>query len=66
MQTSEITRNEDGEYVKDGRVFKPLHKNLLDRMPKDLVQEMARRKLAELEAQDKEIAEIAKNYSSKL
>jgi len=34
----------------DGRVFRPLYKHLLDNMPRDLVQEMARRRLAELDA----------------
>jgi hypothetical protein len=37
------------EIVKDGRVFKPVYKHLLDNMPRDLVQEMARRRLDELE-----------------
>jgi hypothetical protein len=39
-----------GEIVKDGRVFKPVYKHLLDNMPRDLVQEMARRRLEELES----------------
>jgi hypothetical protein len=38
------------EIVKDGRVFKPVYKHLLDNMPRDLVQEMARRRLEELES----------------
>jgi hypothetical protein len=38
------------EIVKDGRVFKPVYKHLLDNMPRDLVREMARRRLDELES----------------
>ncbi|MDR0513400.1 MAG: hypothetical protein LBG93_09960 [Treponema sp.] len=59
MPTSELTLNENGEYVKDGRVFRPVYKHLLDSMPKDLVQEMARRRLAELDAaqEDEELSE---------
>ena len=53
MTTSE-KRSDDlddtGEIIKDGRVFRPVYKHLLDNMPRDLVQEMARRRLAELDA----------------
>jgi len=42
--------NDSGEIVRDGRVFRPVYKHLLDNMPRDLVQEMARRRLAELDA----------------
>ncbi|MCL2380077.1 MAG: hypothetical protein FWC64_00620 [Treponema sp.] len=49
MTTSETTLNENGEYLRGGRVFRPVYKHLLDNMPKDLVREMARRKLSELE-----------------
>jgi hypothetical protein len=52
MQTSEKLSNRQGEIVIDGHVFRPLYKHLLDNMPRDLVQEMARRRLAELEAHD--------------
>jgi len=38
------------EIVKEGRVFKPLYKDLLDNMPQDLVQEMARRRLQEIDS----------------
>jgi hypothetical protein len=48
MKISEQTLNNTGEIVKDGRVFKPVYKHLLDNMPRDLVQEMARRHLEEL------------------
>jgi hypothetical protein len=37
------------EIIKDDRVFKPVYKRLLDNMSRDLVQEMARRHLGELE-----------------
>jgi len=42
--------NDTGEIVRDERVFRPVYKHLLDNMPRDLVQEMARRRLAELDA----------------
>jgi hypothetical protein len=54
MKMSEQTLDKAGEIpdviVKDGRVFRPVYKRLLDNMPRDLVQEMARRRLEELEA----------------
>jgi len=43
--------DDSGEIIsRDGRVFRPVYKHLLDNMPRDLVQEMARRRLAELDA----------------
>ena len=45
--------NDTNEIVKDGRVFKPVYKDLLDNMPNDLVREMARRRLEELDKQEK-------------
>jgi hypothetical protein len=50
MRISEQTLDKTDEIVKDGRVFKPVYKRLLDNMPRDLVQEMARRRLEELES----------------
>jgi hypothetical protein len=50
MRVSEQTLDKADEIVKDGRVFKPVYKYLLDNMPRDLVQEMARRRLDELES----------------
>ncbi|MDR1326688.1 MAG: hypothetical protein LBK00_11705 [Treponema sp.] len=50
MRISEQPLDKADEIVKDGRVFKPVYKHLLDNMPRDLVQEMARRRLAELES----------------
>lgn len=52
MTTLETTLHENGEYVRDGRVFRPVYKHLLCNTPKDLAQEMARRRLAELEKHD--------------
>ena len=49
MQASEKSLEIDGEIVIEGRVFKPVYKHLLDNMPQDLVQEMARRRLKELD-----------------
>jgi hypothetical protein len=44
---------ENGEVVTEsGRVFRPHYKELLDAMPQDIVRELARRRLKELE-QDK-------------
>jgi hypothetical protein len=50
MKTSEQTLDKADEIVKNGRVFKPVYKHLLDNMPHDIVQEMARRRLDELKA----------------
>jgi hypothetical protein len=50
MRISEQTLDKTDEIVKDGRVFKPVYKRLLDNIPRDLVQEMARRRLDELES----------------
>jgi hypothetical protein len=50
MRISEQTSDKTDEIVKDGRVFKPVYKRLLDNIPRDLVQEMARRRLEELES----------------
>jgi hypothetical protein len=48
MKISEHTLAKTDEIVKDGRVFKPVYNHLLHNMPRDLVQEMARRCLEEL------------------
>ncbi|MDR2471154.1 MAG: hypothetical protein LBD09_03475 [Treponema sp.] len=50
MKTSEKPSDKEDEIVIKGRVFKPVYKNLLDNMPRDLVQEMARRRLDELKS----------------
>ncbi|MCL2410798.1 MAG: hypothetical protein FWC97_04060 [Treponema sp.] len=50
MTTSEKPLDKTSEIVKNGRVFRPVYKHLLDNMPKDLVQEMARRRLEELDS----------------
>ena len=53
MAVSNKASNSPDEIIVDGRVFRPVYKHLLDNMPRDLVQEMARRRLAELEAYDR-------------
>ncbi|MHC6202116.1 hypothetical protein ACYULU_02865 [Breznakiellaceae bacterium SP9] len=52
MQVYEnIRENERGEFVTDdGRIFRPLYKGMLDKMPQDIVHELAKRRLKELEA----------------
>jgi len=46
MRISETSQGrDDGAIIKEGRVFRPLYKHLLDNMPKDLVVEMARRQI---------------------
>jgi len=50
MITSEKLSDDPDVIIRDGRIFKPVYKHLLDNMPKDLVQEMARRRLKELDA----------------
>jgi hypothetical protein len=52
------SKKSSGEIVVGGRTFVPVYKDLLDAMPRDLVQEMARRRLAE-------IAEIKKREGKK-
>jgi len=47
MKTSETA---SAEIVKNGRVFKPVYGDLLNNMPRDIVQELAKRRLAEIEA----------------
>jgi hypothetical protein len=50
MKTSETV---SAEIVKNGRVFRPVYQDLLNNMPKDIVQELAQRRLAEIEAAQK-------------
>ena len=50
MITSEKLSDDPDVIIRDCRIFKPVYKHLLDNMPKDLVQEMARRRLKELDA----------------
>jgi hypothetical protein len=44
-----LKENERGDFVsKDGRVFRPLYGDMLKKMPKDIVRELARRRLEEI------------------
>ncbi|MDR2491686.1 MAG: hypothetical protein LBD20_09835 [Spirochaetaceae bacterium] len=54
METSEKLLDRQGEFTIDGHVFRPVYKHVLDNMPRDLVQKMACRRLAELEAHNAE------------
>lgn len=48
-KTSETTLELDSIVTESGRVFHPHYKELLDSMPQDIVEELARRRLKELE-----------------
>ena len=50
MKIPEKPSDRPDEIVINGRVFRPVYKHLLDNMPRDLVQEMARRRLEELKS----------------
>jgi hypothetical protein len=63
MRTS---KKSSGEIVRNGRVFIPVYKDLLDAMPRDLVQEMARRRLAEIEEIKRREAEKAAKKKPKV
>ena len=56
MIMSEKIADDPDVIIKNGRIFKPVYKHLLDNMPKDLVQEMARRRLEELDAAREKMA----------
>jgi len=56
MIMSEKISDDPDVIIKNGRIFKPVYKHLLDNMPKDLVQEMARRRLEELDAAREKMA----------
>jgi hypothetical protein len=49
MKTSEDTLVKDEIVTKSGRVFRPGNKELLENIPADIVQEMAKRKWEEIE-----------------
>jgi hypothetical protein len=57
MKTSETV---SAEIVKNGRVFRPVYRDLLNKMPKDIVQELAKRRLAEIEAAQKAASTLPK------
>jgi hypothetical protein len=48
MKTSEDTLVKDEIVTESGRVFRPGNKELLDHIPSDIVQEMAKRRLEEI------------------
>jgi hypothetical protein len=50
MQASEIILEKDEIITESGRVFRRHNQEFLDNMPPDIVQEMARRRLAEIQA----------------
>jgi hypothetical protein len=49
MKTLEDTSVKDEIVTKSGRVFRPGNKELLENIPADIVQEMAKRKWKEIE-----------------
>jgi hypothetical protein len=57
MKTSEDTLAKDEIITESGRVFRPGNKEFLDTLPPDIVQEMARRRLKEMQAADYELPE---------
>lgn len=48
MKTSEDTLVKDEIVTKSGRVFRPGNKELLENIPSDIVQELAKRKWEEI------------------
>jgi hypothetical protein len=49
MNTSEVTQALDEITSESGRVFRPAHKELLESLPPDMVQELARRRMKDIE-----------------
>jgi hypothetical protein len=50
-----------GEIITEsGRVFRPVHKEFLDKLPPELVKEMAKRRLEEIKASEKGMSEPGK------
>ncbi len=49
MNTSEDTLARDEIITESGRVFRPAHKELLESLPPDMVQELARRRMKDIE-----------------
>jgi hypothetical protein len=47
----EDTLVQDEIITKSGRVFKPYHKDLLENIPAEIVEDMARRELEKIETQ---------------
>jgi len=58
MKTSEDTLAKDEIVTESGRVFRPGNKELLDNIPSDIVQEMAKRKWEEIKlSKDKQVSD---------
>ena len=59
MKTSEDTLVRDEIVTESGRVFRPGNKDLLEKIPNDIVQEMAKRRLEEINHyKDKQSAQV--------
>jgi hypothetical protein len=59
MKTSEDTLAKDEIVTESGRVFRPGNKELLENIPSDIVQEMAKRKWEEIKcAKDKQATQV--------
>ena len=57
MKTSEDTLVKDEIVTESGRVFRPGNKELLENIPSDIVQEMAKRKWEEIKhSKDKQVS----------
>ena len=59
MKISEDTLVRDEVVTESGRVFRPGNKDLLEKIPNDIVQEMAKRRLEEINRyKDKQSAQV--------
>ena len=59
MKTSEDTLVKDEIVTESGRVFRPGNKELLENIPSDIVQEMAKRKWEEIKrSKDKQVSNL--------
>ena len=59
MKTSEDTLVKDEIITESGRVFRPGNKELLENIPSDIVQEMAKRKWEEIKrSKDKQVSNL--------
>jgi len=57
MKTSEDTLVKDEIVTESGRVFRPGNKELLENIPSDIVQEMAKRRWEEIKhSKDKQVS----------
>jgi hypothetical protein len=53
MKTSDDTLVTDKIVTDSGREFRPVHKDILDKIPAEIVTEMAKRRLEEIETEKK-------------